>query len=96
MLEKKINANRIIMNLPFSSHKYFNNALKILAEEGIIHYYDIINDDEIINRIDYLKKISKKNNFNIKHFDIIKIKSYSPHEFYIGIDITAKKIADVA
>ena len=91
MLKNNEKADRIIMNLPFSAFDYFTNALKIAADDTIIHYYDILNEDKIKNRIHELYKIAESNRFNIKNIGIRKIKSYSPHEFYIGIDITAKK-----
>jgi tRNA (guanine37-N1)-methyltransferase len=96
ILKNKLKADRVIMNLPFSAFNYFENALKILADNAFIHYYDILKNEKINDRINYLKRISEKNGFKIKKFKIRKIKSYSPREFYIGIDITAKKIADVA
>ena len=80
------------MNLPFSAYNYFQYALKIAANNVIIHYYDILSDENIDNRINELHSIAKKNRFNIKFFKIWKIKTYSPHEFYIGIDITAKRV----
>ena len=89
---KDIMANRIIMNLPFSAFKYFEKALKIAANNVVIHYYDILKNDNIDNRINELRYIAEKNGFNIEHFKINKIKSYSPHEFYMGIDITAKRM----
>ena len=84
-------ANRIIMNLPFSSHLFFGSALKIIANFAIIHYYDILKEKEIDIRIKNLKKIAEKNEITLKNFDIRKIKTYAPREFYIGIDITAKR-----
>ena len=90
-------ADRIIMNLPFSAHMYFENALKIAANKCIIHYYDILKIEDIKQRKNYLIEIAKKMNFKLEKMVIHKIKTYAPREFYIGIDITAKKInADVA
>ena len=88
--EKKV-ADRIIMNLPFSAHKFFAYAIDIISENCIIHYYTIIKEDEIENAIKDLKKIAKIKNVKITSYNINKIKSYSPREFYIGIDITVKK-----
>jgi len=85
-------ANRIIMNLPFSSIVFFRNALQIAGNTCIIHYYDILEDENIRYRILELKKIAENMKFSIEKFDIRKIKSYTPREFYIGIDITAKKM----
>ncbi len=88
--EKKV-ADRIIMNLPFSAYDFFAYALDIISENCVIHYYTIIEDYEIENAIKDLKKIAKIKNVKITSYNINKIKSYSPREFYIGIDITVKK-----
>jgi tRNA (guanine37-N1)-methyltransferase len=88
---KSEKANRIIMNLPFSSYKFFKNALKMMANICIIHYYEIIEEKEINNRIYQLGQIAKKENVSIEKVKINKVKTYSPREFYICFDITAKR-----
>lgn len=94
--KKDAEADRVIMNLPFSAHLFFSDALKIIAEQSVIHYYDIIDENEIQERIDNLKKIANKNSTSLTNIKIRKIKTYAPREFYICVDITAKKYADVA
>ena len=96
--EKNIKIDRIIMNLPFSSFNFFPNALQIIKNEGVIHYYEILTDEILDIRTKNLEEIAKKHGFSLAFNSIRKIKSYSPREFYIGIDITAKikKDADVA
>ena len=89
-------ADRIIMNLPFSAHAFFSSALNLANNTCIIHYYDIVKEEEIDARIDALKKIAKEQNFSLTEFSVRKIKTYAPREFYIGIDITARNHADVA
>ncbi|UCD93119.1 MAG: class I SAM-dependent methyltransferase family protein, partial [Methanobacteriota archaeon] len=37
-------ADRIIMDLPHSSFKFFEGALKAVKENGIIHYYEILTE----------------------------------------------------
>lgn len=91
-----MNANRIIMNLPFSAYKFFPMALSIAANTSNIHYYDIIIKEDIELRINALEKIAKEHGFILSDISIRKIKTYTPREFYIGIDITATKNADVA
>lgn len=92
-----VKADRIIMNLPFSAFLFFPYALKIAANNCVIHYYDILNENAISERVENLKKIAEKNRVILTNMDIRRIKTYSPREFYIGIDITAKKVdADVA
>ena len=90
--KKDVKANRIIMNLPFSSYLFFKNALDIIDSNGIIHYYDILAENEIEKRIEYLEKTAEKKKKSLKIKNIKKIKSYAPREFYIGIDIMAKKM----
>jgi tRNA (guanine37-N1)-methyltransferase len=89
--ERKIKANRVIMNLPFQVFSFFPKALKIIENGGAIHYYGILEDNNIDKRINQLKYTAKKQGFSLVNLNIRKIKSYSPREFYIGIDITAKK-----
>ena len=88
----QIKADRVIMNLPFSAHLFFTNALKIIKNNSIIHYYDIINENKIQERINQLEKIAKENKTILTNLEIRKIKTYAPREFYMGIDITAKKM----
>ena len=90
IIQKK--ADRIIMNLPFSAHLFFTYALKTAKDYTTIHYYDILKEDKIQERIDKLKKIAEEDGYTLTNFDMRKIKTYAPREFYIGIDITAKKM----
>lgn len=92
ILEKeKKSADRIIMNLPFSTQDFFTYALDIISAKCIIHYYTITKLNEVENNISKLKKITKIKNIIITNYTLHKIKSYSPREFYMGIDITVKK-----
>ena len=95
--KKNIKADRTIMNLPFSAHLFFKDALKIASDKCIIHYYDILKEDRIQERVNFLKQIARQCNYSLQKMEINKIKTYAPREFYIGIDITARKMdADVA
>lgn len=89
-------ADRIIMNLPFSAHQFFAAALSIAAPVCKVHYYDIIRQEAMEERISSLKTIAKTKGFLLADVQIHRMKSYAPREFYIGLDITATKHADVA
>jgi tRNA (guanine37-N1)-methyltransferase len=89
--KKKLKVDRVIMNLPFKAFNFINNVLKISKDYSIIHYYDILNKEDINQRVINLRKLVEKNNYIIERYDLHKIKSYSPREFYIGFDITVKK-----
>jgi len=88
----KEKADRIIMNLPFSAHMFFKDTLKTTRKNSIIHYYDILEENKIQERINELKKIAEENKTILTNLNVRKIKTYAPGEFYIGIDITAKKM----
>jgi tRNA (guanine37-N1)-methyltransferase len=90
--EKELKINRIIMNLPFLAHKYLPYALQLISDKCLIHYYDIIEEKQLKERLKELGKIGNKHRISFIKHNIRKIKTYSPREFYIGIDITAKKI----
>ena len=87
----KVKVDRIIMNLPFSAHLFFKSALKIIKNICKIHYYDILPNEKIKDRLDHLTRIANVNGITLSKIETRKIKSYTPREFYIGIDITAKK-----
>ena len=91
MKKKQQKADRVIMNLPFKSFDFLPFALRIINNKGIIHFYEIVNEDIISQRVDELKKTAKKQNVTIIDIFIQRIKTYAPREFYIGIDITAQK-----
>jgi tRNA (guanine37-N1)-methyltransferase len=89
-------ADRIIMNLPFSASAFLTVALSIAAPRCTLHYYDILHEDNIDERISALKNIGSVQGYRLTVGSVHKIKSYAPREFYIGLDITATKHADVA
>jgi tRNA (guanine37-N1)-methyltransferase len=87
-----VKADRIIMNLPFSAYMFFSVALSIAASKCILHYYDILKEEDIEGRISLLKKIASEHDYILADISIHKIKTYAPREFYIGLDITATKM----
>ncbi len=91
IIDKDIKVDRVIMNLPFSSYNFFENALDLTKKKCIYHYYEMLSDEKIEKRIKDLQTIASKRDIKICISKINRIKTYSPREFYIGIDITAKK-----
>jgi tRNA (guanine37-N1)-methyltransferase len=85
-------ADRIIMNLPFSVYSFFPDALTICREQTRMHYYEILKKDEVKRRIDDLKHIAKKHKYLLSEIKTKVLKTYTPREFYMGIDITATKM----
>ena len=89
--EHEMSPDHIIMNLPFSAVSFFPLAVQCIADQGIIHYYDILEETKITNRCEELERIANTENTMIDKMRVHRIKTYAPHEFYIGIDITVSK-----
>ena len=57
----------------------------------------MLKEKDIKKRKQQLCTIAQKQGMILGDFSVHRIKTYAPHEFYIGIDITAKRnTADVA
>ena len=83
--------NRIVMNLPFSAYRYLPQAFSCIDTHAVLHYYDILQEDEIQRRKENIEKIADECGFSVTIKDTRIIKTYSPREFYMGMDIQAKK-----
>ncbi len=88
---KGTKADRIIMNLPFHSSEFLNEAYQLSKEDVVIHLYSMIQEEHLEETKEKIKTLTQKNNFSITDLSIRNIKTYSPHEFYTCFDITAKK-----
>ena len=91
--KKGVRADRIIMNLPFFSSEFLTYSFLIGNKRYITHLYRIIKENDINKEIIKIKKIAKQGDIKIDNLKIRKIKTYAPREFYMGIDITAKKLS---
>ena len=65
---KKVRADRVIMNLPLLSFDYLPNAFRIMAKNTCIHYYEIIDEQCIEDRIDKLREIAREHGVLFQKF----------------------------
>lgn len=86
-----IQADRILMNLPMDSFRFLPISFSIMNTQAIIHLYEIIKEEDIPDRLQSIEITAEKNSASINTMEVHRIKTYAPHEFYIGIDITAQK-----
>lgn len=80
--------DRIIMNLPHSAHEFLDVALRLISVGGIIHYYDIRPENEIFDAV--IRMVRSKASENGCLIEIMNkhiVRSYSPHEYNIVLDI---------
>lgn len=79
---QKIEADRIIMNLPGTACKYLEHAVNSLKKGGVLNYYEFSSDFSTpIERI--------KNAAGAREVTVLgkrKVKSSSPGKWHMGID----------
>lgn len=81
-------ADRAIMNLPHSAHEFLDKAFELVRTGGIIHYYDIRPETEIFDAvISMIKEKASKSGCLIEIVNKRIVRSYSPHEYNIVMDI---------
>ncbi|OUJ18325.1 Wybutosine (yW) biosynthesis enzyme Trm5 tRNA (guanine) methyltransferase [Methanonatronarchaeum thermophilum] len=82
-------SDRAIMNLPFKSNQFIDQAIDLLHKDtGIIHYYDIRKENDLYQTpIQKIKQKVHKKGLNLKILNKRTIRSYSPNTQNIAIDI---------
>jgi len=81
------NVNRIIMNLPHSAFDFMDIAASRLIENGMIHYYEIIEEDKLEGRIEEIRKRFSLLGRSVKDLKMRTVKSYSPTMRYYALDM---------
>lgn len=74
---RSLRADRIIMNLPHSAMDFFQDALSAV-EDGWIHYYEILRDEEAPERIKDLEGIAESAGKEIEIEKMLRIRNYAP------------------
>lgn len=80
--------DRIIMNLPHSAREFLDVAFRLINIGGIIHYYDIRPESEIFDAV--VRMVRQKASESGCLIEIMNkriVRSYSPHEYNIVLDI---------
>lgn len=85
----KNSSDRAIMNLPFKSGSFLEEAITLLKQKGgIIHYYDIRDEENLFKgAIKDIKQKSKEMSYSIEVLDERVVRSYSPKTWNIAIDV---------
>lgn len=83
-------ADRVIMNLPMNAFEFFEVAVQSLKNQGMLHYYEIIERGKISERISELEKICREYNYKMEVANLKVVRSYSATEVHVGLDLTLK------
>lgn len=86
-VKKLEKADRIIMNLPHDASNYVSDALGALRPGGVIHYYEIMEDSDVKERLDGIADLARKEGRVMKELARRKVKSYSPTMTFYGFDL---------
>lgn len=87
ILKELEKADRIIMNLPMKAFEFFGVAIQSLKNQGMLHYYEIIERGRISDRISELEKICKEYNYKMEVANLKVVRSYSATEIHICLDL---------
>jgi tRNA (guanine37-N1)-methyltransferase len=80
-------ADRIIMNLPHDAREFVPDAIRALKPGGIIHYYEIMEEQHVNERTDQIADDAVREGRTMKVLAMRKVKSYSPTMNFYGFDL---------
>lgn len=80
-------ADHVVMNLPHYAKDYISEAIGALKPGGIIHYYEIMAEGEIRQRLDEIADAARRDGKLMKELGRREIKSYSPTMVFYGFDL---------
>ena len=81
-------ADHVIMNLPHSADEFLDEALTILKPGGIIHYYDIREEDDLFDGAEAtIKDAASARGMTVRVLDRRIVRSYSPHQYNVVLDV---------
>ena len=76
--------DRIIMNLPGLAFEFLDLAVDLIADNGVINYYEF--SDSFSQGIERLQKAAHKKNKKVEILNTRKVKSSSPGMWHVSID----------
>ena len=80
-------ADRIIMNLPHNASQFVSDALRALKPGGVVHYYEIMEEPKVQERLDCIADLARREGRVMKELSRRKVKSYSPTMNFYGFDL---------
>ena len=80
-------ADRIIMNLPHDGRNFIREAIRALKPGGVIHYYEITDEDEVQKSLDEVADAARQEGRVMTELARRRVKSYSPTMTFYGFDL---------
>jgi tRNA (guanine37-N1)-methyltransferase len=81
--------DRVIMNLPSEAVNFLPLALKILKENGVLHFYQFVHESDYPEQfLEDLNQIIKIEGRGLRQvLNIRKVRAYAPYIWHIGVDL---------
>lgn len=84
-------ADHIIMNLPHTAQEFLDAAMVVSKPGTVIHYYDITPESDLYSSsLGYIESAASKAGFAIEPIATRIVRSYSPHQFNVCIEVRIK------
>jgi tRNA (guanine37-N1)-methyltransferase len=81
-------ADRIIMNLPHDAREFLADAIRALKPGGVVHFYEIVEEAELAQRVGDLADIAVREGRVMKELARRRVKSYSPTMNFYAFDLS--------
>lgn len=85
-MERIGRASRVIVDLPHSSMDYFAPAVRAV-EKGFVHYYEILEETDVEDRIEDLGTIARDEGKSIRLAGTRRVRTFSPSEAHFVFDL---------
>jgi len=80
--------DRIVMPLPKGAYKFLDNAIPLLKENGILHFYYWSKEDDLFSEAEKLiKEKAKKFKKRVKFLEEKKVLPYAPRTWKVVLDV---------
>ncbi|ACJ16160.1 Met-10+ like protein [Thermococcus onnurineus NA1] len=88
----RIEADRVIMNLPKFADRFLREAMLSVKDGGIVHYYGFGPEENLFFEHEAkINGIAKGLGFHVEFLDERKVRPYAPRQFNIAIDFRVLK-----
>jgi len=82
-----LDCDRVIMNLPHSSKSFVRPALSALEDSGVLHYYEIIEEDAKEGSLKSLLKQIEEEGYEAEILERRVVRTYSSSKSHMAYDI---------
>jgi len=88
----KLEADRIIMNLPKFADRFLREAMLSVKDGGVIHYYGFAPEEDLFSEHEAkIKATARELGFKVEFLEERKVRPYAPRQFNIAIDVRVLK-----